>query len=134
VANAKPDILNHNIETVPRLYPEVRPMAIYERSLNLLNDSKTIDPSILTKSGIMLGLGESREEVMETIHDLKNNGCDFLTIGQYLPPSKQHHVLVEYIHPDIFEEYRIKALEAGFRHVASGPLVRSSYQAHKALL
>ncbi len=134
VIAAKPDILNHNIETVSRLYPDVRPMAVYNRSLKLLRDAKAIDPSILTKSGMMLGLGETREEVMETILDLKRNGCDFLTIGQYLPPSKQHHLLIEYIHPDVFEEYRMKALEAGFRHVASGPLVRSSYQAHKALL
>lgn len=134
VIAAKPDILNHNIETVSRLYPDVRPMAVYSRSLKLLRDAKAIDPSILTKSGMMLGLGETREEVMETILDLKRNGCDFLTIGQYLPPSKQHHLLIEYIHPDVFEEYRMKALEAGFRHVASGPLVRSSYQAHKALL
>jgi lipoic acid synthetase len=134
VINAKPDILNHNIETVTRLYPEVRPMAIYDRSLKLLRNAKAIDPSILTKSGIMLGLGELEEEVMETILDLKNIGCDFLTIGQYLPPSKKHHPLIEYIHPDVFEEYRLKALDAGFRHVASGPLVRSSYQAHKAML
>lgn len=133
VVDSKPDILNHNIETVSRLYPEVRPMATYSRSLNLLRDAKIIDPSILTKSGIMLGLGETGEEVMETVFDLKRNGCDFLSIGQYLQPSKQHHELVEYVHPDVFEEYRLKALEAGFRHVASGPLVRSSYQAHKAL-
>jgi lipoyl synthase len=132
VVNAKPDILNHNIETVPRLYPEVRPMAIYERSLKFLNTSKILDSIILTKSGIMVGLGEEKNEVIATMKDLRENHCDLLTIGQYLPPSKQHHPVIEYIHPDVFEEYRLTALELGFRHVASGPLVRSSYQAHKA--
>jgi lipoyl synthase len=132
VVNAKPDILNHNIETVPRLYPEVRPMAIYERSLKFLNTSKILDSTILTKSGIMVGLGEEKNEVIATMKDLRENHCDLLTIGQYLPPSKQHHPVIEYIHPDVFEEYRLTALELGFRHVASGPLVRSSYQAHKA--
>ncbi|KJS50541.1 lipoyl synthase [Desulfosporosinus sp. BICA1-9] len=133
VINAKPDILNHNIETVPRLYKEVRPMAIYERSLKFLNDSKLLDNTILTKSGIMVGLGEEKHEVLETMEDLRKNHCDLLTIGQYLPPSKKHHPLVEYVHPDVFEEYKLEALEMGFRHVASGPLVRSSYQAHKAI-
>jgi lipoyl synthase len=133
VIHAKPDILNHNIETVPRLYKEVRPMAIYERSLKFLNDSKKLDNTILTKSGIMVGLGEEKAEVVSTMKDLRENYCDLLTIGQYLPPSKNHHPVIEYVHPDIFEEYRLTALGLGFKHVASGPLVRSSYQAHKEL-
>lgn len=133
VVKAKPDILNHNIETVPRLYPEVRPMAVYKRSLALLRNAKLIDQNILTKSGIMVGLGEKESEVIEAFQDLREAGCDFLTIGQYLAPSKQHHPVIEYIHPDIFEEYRIRAIEAGFTHVASAPLVRSSYHADKML-
>lgn len=134
VINAKPNILNHNIETIPRLYSTVRPMAIYDRSLKFLKDAKALDPSILTKSGIMVGLGEEKNEVFNVLKDLRENGCDLLTIGQYLPPSKQHHPVIEYIHPDVFEEYRLAAVEMGFKHVASGPLVRSSYQAHKAIL
>jgi len=134
VIDARPDILNHNIETVPRLYSEVRPMAIYERSLELLHNVKKISSDMYTKSGIMLGLGETQEEVIEVLKDLRNVGCDFLTVGQYLAPSKQHHPVVEYIHPDMFEMYKTKALELGFKYVASGPLVRSSYQADKAMM
>jgi len=133
VVEAKPDILNHNIETVERLYPEVRPMAVYRRSLQFLQDAKKVDPALLTKSGIMVGLGETKEEVLSALGDLRKIGCDILTVGQYLPPSKAHHPLIEYIHPDIFEEYRVTALAMGFSHVSSGPLVRSSYQAEKAL-
>jgi len=133
VIDAHPDILNHNIETVPRLYSEVRPMAIYERSLELLENVKKMSTDIYTKSGIMLGLGETQEEVLEVFKDLRNVGCDLLTVGQYLAPSKQHHPVIEYIHPDIFEMYKTKALELGFRYVASGPLVRSSYMADQAL-
>ncbi|KUO65369.1 MAG: lipoyl synthase [Gracilibacter sp. BRH_c7a] len=133
VIEAKPEIINHNIETIPRLYPEVRPMAIYKRSLELLKNVKTVDPQILTKSGIMVGLGETEEEVIESLQDLRNIGCDLLTIGQYLAPSKLHHPVVEYIHPDIFEKYKKVSLEIGFKYVASGPLVRSSYMADKAL-
>lgn len=134
VIDAHPDILNHNIETVPRLYSEVRPMAIYKRSLALLENVKKMSTDIYTKSGIMLGLGETQEEVIEVFKDLINVGCDFLTVGQYLAPSKQHHPVVEYIHPDMFEMYKNKALELGFKYVASGPLVRSSYQADKAMM
>lgn len=133
VVNAKPDIINHNIETVPRLYPEVRPMAIYTRSLELLKNAKIIDKNILTKSGIMVGLGESKKELIAVFNDLREVDCDFITIGQYIAPSKQHHPVVEYIHPDTFEEYRILATKAGFRHVASAPLVRSSYHAEKMI-
>jgi len=133
VIDAKPEIINHNIETIPRLYPEVRPMAVYERSLELIKNVKASSPEILTKSGIMLGLGESFDEVIETFKDLRKADCDLLTVGQYIAPSPKHHPVVEYIHPDIFEKYREKALELGFKYVASGPLVRSSYHAAKAL-
>ncbi|HHW49338.1 MAG TPA: lipoyl synthase [Clostridiaceae bacterium] len=132
VVDAKPHIINHNIETVPRLYPEVRPMAVYERSLKLLENVKAMDRSIYTKSGIMLGLGEKKEEVIKVFEDLRSVDCDFLTIGQYLSPSKRHHPVVEYIHPDEFERYKEISLNMGFKYVASGPLVRSSYQAEKA--
>ncbi len=130
---AKPRILNHNIETVPSLYGEVRPGASYDRSLLFLRDAKTIDGSIYTKSGIMLGLGEKKSEVTAALQDLRDSFCDFLTIGQYLPPSAHHHPLIEYVHPDAFAEYRVAALAMGFSHVASGPLVRSSYHASLAL-
>ena len=133
VINARPDILNHNVETVPRLYPEVRPMAVYRRSLELLQNVKKLSDDIYTKSGIMLGLGENEREVLEVFRDLREAGCDFLTVGQYLAPSKSHHPVVEYVHPDAFEEYKAKALDMGFKYVASAPLVRSSYQADKAM-
>lgn len=133
VIDAMPEIINHNVETVPRLYPSVRPMAVYKRSLDLLAAVKREKPEILTKSGIMVGLGEKKEEVIEVMEDLRGVDCDFLTIGQYLAPSKKHHPVVEYIHPDIFEEYREKAYETGFAYVASRPFVRSSYMAEKAL-
>lgn len=133
VAEAKPEIINHNVETVPRLYPAVRPMAVYERSLELLRNVKTLDADILSKSGIMVGLGETESEVLEVFRDLREAGCNILTVGQYLAPSKQHHPVVEYIHPDIFEKYKEEALKMGFKYVASAPLVRSSYLADKAL-
>lgn len=133
VVSAKPHIINHNVETVPRLYPEVRPMAVYERSLKLLENVKATDKSIYTKSGIMLGLGEKKEEVIQVFEDLRSVDCDFLTIGQYLAPSKKHHPVVEYIHPGEFERYKEISFNMGFKYVASGPLVRSSYQAEKAL-
>ncbi len=127
VLDARPDVLNHNIETVPRLYPEVRPMAEYGRSLELLRRVREIDPSMRTKSGIMLGLGETEEEVAEVLADLLKCGCSSLTIGQYLAPSAKHHSVVEYVRPEVFDGLREKALRMGFRHVLSGPLVRSSY-------
>jgi lipoic acid synthetase len=133
VVNALPHIINHNVETVPRLYLEVRPQAVYERSLELLKNVKAMNEGIYTKSGIMLGLGEKREEVLKVFEDLREADCDFLTVGQYLAPSKKHHPVVEYIHPDEFERYRKAALDMGFRQVASGPFVRSSYQAEKLL-
>lgn len=129
VVEAKPNILNHNIETVPRLYSDVRPMAIYERSLEVLENTKKLDPDMLTKTGIMLGLGEREEEVIQVFKDLREKDCDFLTVGQYLPPSEEHFPLVDYIHPDQFEKYRKDAMDLGFKFVASSPLVRSSYKA-----
>jgi lipoic acid synthetase len=133
VVNARPEVINHNVETVPRLYPEVRPMAVYRRSIRLLADVKAMDSGILTKSGIMVGLGEEEHEVAEVFRDLREAGCDLLTVGQYLAPSRQHHPVAEYIHPDMFDRYKKTALKMGFRHVASGPLVRSSYHADQAL-
>ena len=133
VVNAKPDIINHNIETVPRLYPQVRPMAVYDRSIALLKYIKQLDSSIFTKSGIMLGLGERQQEVVQSMKDLHGVHCDFLTIGQYLAPSKNHHPVVAYIHPDIFDNYRVIGEEIGFSYVASAPLVRSSYMADEAM-
>jgi lipoic acid synthetase len=133
VVKAGPDVLNHNVETVPRLYPEVRPMASYERSLELIANVKIINDKLLTKSGIMLGLGETHEEIINVFKDLRKADCDFITIGQYLAPSKQHHPVIKYYHPDIFENYRKLALEAGFKSAASAPLVRSSYNADEML-
>ncbi len=129
VIAVKPDILNHNIETVPVLYPTVRPKAIYKRSLELLSRVKESDSSIFTKSGIMLGLGETEEGVVNVMKDLRSVGCDIMTIGQYLAPSIKHHPVVEYVHPDIYAKYKNIGMELGFKYVASSPLVRSSYHA-----
>jgi lipoyl synthase len=133
VIQANPVIINHNIETVPRLYKTVRPQAKYLQSLELLKRVKKSSNSIYTKSGMMVGLGESQEEVMQSLKDLRDAGCDFLTIGQYLAPSKEHHPVIEYVHPDVFEFYRKTAIEMGFKDAACGPLVRSSYKAHEML-
>jgi len=129
VMDAHPAVLNHNVETVPRLYPEVRPRAEYQRSLELLKQSKLLGNGILTKSGFMLGLGESRQEVIEVMADLREAGCDVLTIGQYLQPSLKHYKLVRYVPPEEFEEYANIGKQLGFRQVISGPLVRSSFHA-----
>ena len=129
IVDSKPDIINHNVETVKSLQKELRPMARYERSLGVLEKVKEMDPSILTKSGIMVGVGETKEQVYELFEDLVNIKCDILTIGQYLRPSLKHHPVVEYVHPTVFDEYRDKAKEAGIKYVMSGPLVRSSYKA-----
>jgi lipoic acid synthetase len=123
-----PDVLNHNVETVPRLYPEVRPQAEYKRSINLLKRSKESYPRILTKSGLMLGLGEDRKEILDLFRDLREVGCDFLTIGQYLQPRPDRLGVVRYVPPEEFEEYKRIGEEMGFR-VASGPFVRSSFHA-----
>jgi lipoic acid synthetase len=133
VITARPEIINHNIETVPRLYSEVRPRSDYQRSLQVLAEIKRRQISILTKSGIMLGLGESEPEIISVLKDLRQANCDVLTIGQYLAPSQKHHPVVAYIHPDLFRKYEIIAREFGFKSVASGPLVRSSYQADQML-
>lgn len=132
VINAKPDIINHNIETIPRLYASVRPQAVYERSQKLLRTVYESIPGIVTKSGIMLGLGETYHEINDVFLDLRKNNCMLLTIGQYLAPSKLHYPVKEYIHPDVFENVKKQAYSLGFKYVASGPLVRSSYKAHIA--
>ena len=129
ILNAGPDVLNHNIETVARLYPQVRPQAEYTRSLELLRRVKESHPHIPTKSGIMLGLGETIAEIEETWHDLKNAGCDILTMGQYLQPSAEHLPVQRFLPPEEFEGLAEKALALGFSGVAAGPFVRSSYQA-----
>jgi lipoic acid synthetase len=129
VVDASPAVLNHNVETVPRLYSEVRPQAEYGRSLDLLRQAKLLDGSLLTKSGLMLGLGESRGEVVEVMADLRQAGGDLLTIGQYLQPSLEHHKLVRYVRPEEFEEYQTTGEKLGFASVMSGPLVRSSFHA-----
>jgi len=129
VLAARPDILNHNTETVPRLYREVRPGAKYERSLELLARAKRHDPSMLTKSGLILGFGEEHEELVATMRDLVGVGCDILTIGQYLRPSSHHHPIVRFYHPEEFQELKRTGEAIGFKHVEAGPLVRSSYHA-----
>lgn len=129
VLEAEPDVLNHNMETVQRLYPQVRKGADYRRSLDLLRNVKEVDKSMVTKSGVMLGLGESLEEIVELIRDLRNVDCNLLTIGQYLSPSNEHLPIVKFYHPDEFAELKVVGEEMGFAHVESGPLVRSSYQA-----
>ncbi len=129
VLKEQPDVLNHNIETVPRLYPQVRPQADYRRSLELLQRAKEIEPSVLTKSGFMLGLGETQEEVLNLLTDLREVGCDLLTIGQYLQPRSERLPVVRYVPPQEFEDYRQTAQGMGFKGVASGPFVRSSFHA-----
>jgi len=129
VADAKPDYFNHNVETVPRLYDFVRPGSRFERSVAFLADVKKIDPAIVTKSGFMLGLGERRDEVVDVMTRLHDAGCEILTIGQYLQPKREKLDVVEYIHPVVFEEYRVIGEELGFAAVFSGPFVRSSYMA-----
>ena len=126
-----PEILNHNIETIPRLYPEVRPQADYRRSLDLLRRSKKEYPHIATKSGLMLGFGETQEEVLEVLRDLREAGCDFLTIGQYLQPRQDRLPVIRFIPPEEFEEYKRVGKAMAFRAVASGPFVRSSFEAEK---
>ena len=128
---ALPDFLNHNIETVPRLYRKVRPGADYRHSLDLLSRFARLHPSLPTKSGLMLGLGETDEEIVSVVRDLRSTGCSMLTIGQYLPPSKSHLPVERYVSPEEFDAWRRFALEEGFKHVASGPLVRSSYHAEE---
>ncbi len=129
ITDAAPDILNHNIETVPRLYRRVRPQAVYERSLALLRQAKEERPEMLTKSGLMLGLGEEPTEIPQVLLDLRAAGCDILTLGQYLRPSVRHLPVARFYPPEEFERFGQEAQALGFRHVESGPLVRSSYRA-----
>jgi lipoic acid synthetase len=131
VLDARPDVLNHNTETVPRLYRMARSGGRYARTLELLDRSRRHAPDIPTKSGLMVGLGEERDELLATITDLRGVGCGILTIGQYLRPSPQHAPMVRYYHPDEFADLKAFALDLGFVHVESGPLVRSSYHAHE---
>ena len=129
VLEESPDVLNHNIETVPRLYPEVRPQADYNRSLNLLKKSKDLYPHVFTKSGFMLGLGETEDEVLNLIQDLREVGCDFLTIGQYLQPRPDRLPVVRFIPPEDFDKFKKLGEEMGFKSIASGPFIRSSFHA-----
>jgi lipoic acid synthetase len=131
VMAAAPEILNHNVETVPRLYRRVRPQAIYPRSLAVLREAKRQAPSALTKSGLMVGLGETADELEAVFADLRANGVDILTVGQYLRPTPAHLPIERYYHPDEFAALKDRALALGFRHVESGPLVRSSYHAEE---
>ena len=131
VMESRPDVYGHNIETVPRLYSIVRPKAGYIRSLGILKYAKKISPGTNTKSGVMLGLGETLNEVIDVLKELNDAGCDFVTIGQYLRPSKKNLPVVEYIKPDVFEKLRLIAIDIGFKYVASSPLVRSSMNAEE---
>lgn len=126
-----PHVFNHNLETVPRLYRQARPGADYKWSLELLRRYKERVPSVMSKSGLMLGLGETKEEVMEVMRDLKAHNVDMVTLGQYLQPSRNHLAVSRFVHPDEFEELRVYGEALGFTHIASGPLVRSSYHADK---
>jgi len=129
VLSVKPDVLNHNTETVPRLYRQVRKGALYERSLELLRRAKQTHPDVPTKTGMMLGLGEEQSEVLATMRDLAAQGTDILTLGQYLQPTRQHLPVVRFVHPEEFAKYKRSGEQMGFKHVESGPLVRSSYHA-----
>ena len=135
VMDAGPDVLNHNLETVKRLYPTVRPEAVYERSLKLLKNAReSAPPDLPIKSGLMLGLGETRAELIQAFQDLLRHGCSLLTLGQYLQPSKSHLDVSRFVPPDEFDSLREAALDMGFHDVASGPFVRSSYQAKELFL
>ena len=133
---APPDVMNHNLETAPRLYKEARPGSDYQFSLNLLKKFKELHPNVPTKSGIMVGLGETNDQVLETLRDLRDHGVDMITIGQYLQPSKFHAPVERYVHPDDFKMFAVEGRKMGFTSVASGPMVRSSYHAdlqHKGI-
>lgn len=134
IINAEPEVLNHNTETVERLYRRVRPYANYQQTLTLLKTGKKLKPYILTKSGLMVGLGETVIELLETMQDIQNTGCDILTIGQYLSPSSRHLPVQRYYTPEEFDELKEAGMEMGFRHVESGPLVRSSYHAKEQIM
>jgi lipoic acid synthetase len=129
VVAAKPDVFNHNLETVPRLYAEVRPGARYFHSLRLLDQAKRLDPALFTKSGIMVGLGEDKGEVLQVMDDLRSAEVDFLTIGQYLQPTPKHHAIARFVTPDEFRSYSAFAAAKGFLLASASPLTRSSYHA-----
>jgi lipoic acid synthetase len=131
VLSSAPDVFSHNMETVPALYPMVRPQADYERSLRVLRNAKLVGPPLRTKSGLMVGLGETFDEVVSVMKDIRSAGCDFLTIGQYLRPSRRNLPVAEYIRPEVFDRYREVALTMDFKGVASSPLVRSSMNAEE---
>jgi len=133
VLDARPEVLGHNVEVVPRLYPKIRARASYERSLHLLKRAKDLQPHVYTKSGLMVGVGEKEQEVIDVMRDLRAVDCDFLTIGQYLRPSPQHYPVIEYITPATFDRYSQLAKELGFRAALCGPFVRSSYRAGELL-
>jgi lipoyl synthase len=133
VVDARPSVFNHNIETVERLYPQVRPQAIYRRSLQVLETVRRLDGKLATKSGLMVGLGETQDEVRACLRDLRSAGCQMLTVGQYLQPSKNHLPVREFVPPDVFKSYERFALELGFAAAACGPFVRSSYQAEQLM-
>lgn len=133
VVAAGPDIFNHNTETVPRLYPSVRPKAVYLNSLGLLQHVKSLSSGMVTKSGVMVGLGESQSELLQVFRDMRDHQIDVLTVGQYLRPSKKHAEVVRFYRPEEFQELRSAALEMGFKHVEAGALVRSSYHADEQI-
>ncbi len=133
VVEAGPDVFNHNVETVPRLYPRARRGSKLERSLAVLDEAKRLDPRITTKSGLMLGLGETQEEVLDLLARMRASHVEIVTIGQYLRPSRENLPVEEYVHPKVFDRYREAGEKMGFRHVFSGPFVRSSYRAEEAL-
>ncbi len=134
VADTPLAVLNHNVETVPRLYPAVRPQADYPRSLEVLRQARLLNSTLRTKSGLMVGLGETKDEVIELMADLRRVKCDVLTVGQYLAPSLKHHKVVRFVHPEEFAEYEEVGRRMGFAYVAAGPLVRSSYHAGETYL
>lgn len=131
LAHEPPDVFNHNLETVPRLYRQARPGANYQWSLDLLKRYKALKPEVMTKSGLMVGLGETKEEILDVLRDMRAHDIDMLTIGQYLQPSRDHLPVARYVEPAEFDEYSVAAKELGFKHAACGPLVRSSYHADK---
>jgi lipoic acid synthetase len=134
VMAARPDVLNHNLETVPRLYRRVRPRAVYQLSLELLERAGKMDAAVITKSGLMVGLGEEREELLAVMTDLVDAGCQVLTMGQYLQPTPRHRPVARYYHPDEFAELAREGRRLGFRHVEAAPLVRSSYHAERQIV
>jgi lipoic acid synthetase len=133
VVEARPDIFNHNTETVPRLYPSIRPKAVYENSLGLLRYVKELAPQMVTKSGVMVGLGETRDELLDVFRNMRAHSIDVLTVGQYLRPTRRHAEVVRYYPPEEFRDLKEAALSMGFAHVESGPLVRSSYHADEQI-